>query len=426
MASCIPTEGSFKQNYARNFQKENVIFIKGVALNSVEYGRYIKVIEDLKGNFKGDSIILVWGAENPNCEEAYISNNKVDYLLEYQEHDTLIMLVKPVNYVYCIEVVNGYATFDCAYSVLKLSNGYVTGRINPYIQGESWQNITMSWEEALRFLSNDGYVNAFEADSVVWRSVLELNAQGIVNPITETVLYGDTIINEVKWKIVNQLWGFGGRKALVRTEEKKVFLIPYPGYEEYWEYLQKETLIYDFSLDVGDSFDFAGAFGIQTVISTDSIELNDGRKYKKLYFSHSWLNCVEGLGSDVFEPFFFLTNGISTSMPNFSTLMCCHVNGELLYMNPDYSDCEGNRVSNDVIVNPNPKPSVVFTNGSLRVAFDNKAPFDVAVYNLQGMLLAQAKNNRNEMLANLDNLPQGVYIVSVSSGSFVYSEKIVK
>ena len=56
---------SFKENYVSNIQKNEVFFIKGVALEIFEYGRTIKVIEDLKGNYTGESSIFVWGAGNP-------------------------------------------------------------------------------------------------------------------------------------------------------------------------------------------------------------------------------------------------------------------------------------------------------------------------------------------------------------------------
>ena len=272
--------------------------------------------------------------------------------------------------------------------------------------------------------SKDGFLNAFDADSVLWRSCLEFNISGFENPIIETVLSGDTTINGVKWKILNQSWG---SKGLLRTEDAKVIFFPYPGFEVYWERLiEEETTVYDFSLDVGDSFNFVGLFGTVTVIATDSIVLNYGRKHKKLFFSNPLLNCIEGLGSDLFHPFFFLTRGMTTSMPNFATFMCCHVNGELLYMNPAFLDCEGNRVSNEMIGKPAPKSTIVFDNGRLRVTRDDDALFDVAVYHMQGKLLAQAKNNRNEWLVHLEHLPKGVYIVRISSENVAYSEKIVR
>ena len=65
-AGCIET--SFKENYLNNFNKKEILFIKGIALDVFEYGRKIKVIENLKGNFAGDSSIFVWGASHPSNE----------------------------------------------------------------------------------------------------------------------------------------------------------------------------------------------------------------------------------------------------------------------------------------------------------------------------------------------------------------------
>ncbi len=123
---------SFKENYAANSQDSAVFFIKGVALETREYGRKIKVIEDLKGNFTGESSILVWGSEYHPFDTLYwcIPNERPDTITQYPENDTLIMLVVKAKYNnYCIENPDHYGTMPCGYSVLKLSDGFVTGSI---------------------------------------------------------------------------------------------------------------------------------------------------------------------------------------------------------------------------------------------------------------------------------------------------------
>ena len=57
-ADCLAR--SFKDNYVDNFSKNEVYFIKGIALDIFEYGRTI-VIEDLKGNYIGESINFCLG-----------------------------------------------------------------------------------------------------------------------------------------------------------------------------------------------------------------------------------------------------------------------------------------------------------------------------------------------------------------------------
>ena len=149
-ADCIFGEKSFKENYLNNFQKDEVFFIKGVALEIYEYGRTIKVIEDLKGNFAGESFIFVWGGGFPSDDSGFIGfeTNRSDVITWYQENDTLIMLLgKPIVFEGGIETSEDYATLECTFSILKLSNGYVNGYIMTDIG-------TILWEELQELLLN--------------------------------------------------------------------------------------------------------------------------------------------------------------------------------------------------------------------------------------------------------------------------------
>ena len=157
---------SFKENYVSNIQKNEVFFIKGVALEIFEYGRTIKVIEDLKGNYIGESSIFVWGGGDPSEGSGFvcISNERSDNITQYQENDTLIMIVvKSYRYESCpIEDSNDYATIACAYSVLKLSNGFVTGHISAGIE-------TMLWEELQELLLNPTAIRSIEIQNNIYQ-----------------------------------------------------------------------------------------------------------------------------------------------------------------------------------------------------------------------------------------------------------------
>ena len=270
---------------------------------------------------------------------------------------------------------------------------------------------------------NDGFVNAFEADSAVWSYLLGWD---LGQSIYKMILYGDTIIDNTKWKIVTDL--FVG-KILVRTEGKKVIAKGHP--DSYILNISEEVTIYDFTLNVGDSVIAYYEHGYlikNEIIEIDSIVLNDNRKHKRIKFYSEHGALIEGVGcvSGPYEHplFMFIRGTIGTTIgPNF---VCCEVNGELLYKNPLYADCDGRRVNNETVSYLSPKASFFFTGRKLRVTFDDETPFDVEIYNMQGMMLLQFKNNRHELLANLDNLPRGVYAVRVNSGSYVYSDKIVK
>ena len=88
---------------------------------------------------------------------------------------------------------------------------------------------------------NDGFVNAFEADSAVWSYLLGWD---LGQSIYKMILYGDTIIDNTKWKIVTDL--FVG-KILVRTEGKKVIA---KGHPDSYILISEEVTIYDFTLNV--------------------------------------------------------------------------------------------------------------------------------------------------------------------------------
>ena len=143
---------SFKENYINSFNKDNVLFIKGVALDVVEYGgRKIKVIGDLKGNFEGDSTILVWGGGDP--PNGCITIERWDDLTKYKENDTLIMLIYTVDYEACFEKPGDYTTVTCSSSVLKESNGFLTG----YVDSWPWVETVITWEELQDLLTTSNH-----------------------------------------------------------------------------------------------------------------------------------------------------------------------------------------------------------------------------------------------------------------------------
>ena len=85
-----------------------------------------------------------------------------DIITQYQENDTLIMLVNPVIFENCIETFGDYTTIDCAFSVLKFSNGYVTGHINAGIE-------TMLWEELQKLLLNPTAIQSAKIENNIYQ-----------------------------------------------------------------------------------------------------------------------------------------------------------------------------------------------------------------------------------------------------------------
>lgn len=264
------------------------------------------------------------------------------------------------------------------------------------------------------------YVNAFKADSVVWKCYNENT-----HKFCETILHGDTVVDGKKWKIL-QSNCLIVLKGLIRTEGDKVLFTPYSGYENtvHQDYRkQKETVIYDFSLKVGESIPSAGLAPSGKVTKIDSVMFEDGHKHKRIHVGE-YYSYIEGLGNDRYSPFFMLAHALPT-MPSRPTFMCCHVDNRLLYRNPAFKNCDGQKVSNVIITGGLSEVKVWFSDGQLTVSLEDGRMFDVAVFNAQGMLVAQQQKNRYETRIPFGNEAKGVYFVRIQAGQAVATHKVV-
>ena len=151
----------FMDNFVDNFYCNEFYFIKGLAQNiEHEYGRNIKFIEDLKGNFPKDiTSFIAWGDGY-----TFVCLNRVDHLNMYENQDTLLMLLCPAIYLpkYLSDSVPplipfyekecDYTTMSCAHSTLKLENGNVSGYILPKTSDSLRIFTTMPYSELIKLL----------------------------------------------------------------------------------------------------------------------------------------------------------------------------------------------------------------------------------------------------------------------------------
>jgi len=125
--------------------EEDLFFIKGEVLDTVEHSLRIGLIDDLKGSFPQNiSTFTVWGAGRYSY--FFISDNRSDRLtIDWEVGDTLLMFLTPVNRerveatlnMCCmpeetrsrwIERPGDFRTLGCLPSVAKLSENYVSAR----------------------------------------------------------------------------------------------------------------------------------------------------------------------------------------------------------------------------------------------------------------------------------------------------------
>ena len=130
--SCMVS--SFLEGVSMYSNDNNTYIIKGIVSNKTETGLNIRLVEDLKGNFpKNVNTFFVWGGAN-----TFIESHILDNLLMYNKQDALIMHLTPALVLPAEMIPEGhtwlgkqgdYSPLNCAYSVVKLSDDYVTGYI---------------------------------------------------------------------------------------------------------------------------------------------------------------------------------------------------------------------------------------------------------------------------------------------------------
>lgn len=177
--------------------------------------------------------------------------------------------------------------------------------------------------------------------TLVYGASIIFNIPSLVK--TEYVYFeGDSTIAELSYKKVfscdDKLHKNIKYEGLIREQNKKTFFIPANSDVEY--------LLYDFSLELGTNFEYWHPRGKESellyVKNIDSIEVN-GSKRKRIQITLSpdseWIldTWIEELGSlsGILYPCYpvFLPPG------GVKSLLCYHKNNELIYINPDYSEC---------------------------------------------------------------------------------------
>ena len=133
---------SFIEGVSRYLHNDDVYVIKGIALEAYGYGRYIKLVEDFKGNFPtNDSIFMAWGNSGSGI---IVGDARGHYLAgQYDKDDILIMLLTNIYdeqleryweiYKYKLgafpEKPGDFRTIGCTFCVLKLSGDFITGQV---------------------------------------------------------------------------------------------------------------------------------------------------------------------------------------------------------------------------------------------------------------------------------------------------------
>lgn len=229
--------------------------------------------------------------------------------------------------------------------------------------------------------------------------------------------YGDTIISNQTYKKVYKSeeeipinWEYEG---CIREEEQKVWYFP--------QYGNEETLIYDFTLNIGDTVTILG-WEPMVVDSISQIEIN-GEDRKQIYFS-TWgqfiEHWIEGIGSN----FGILQSGTSLVVGWYTRFLCMLEDGELIYMNPNYNSCylintEIEEINNSIIkIYPNPAKDKIYINNTENIKIES-----ISIIDLKGKNIMKFERNKTEL--DLSGISTGIYLLKLTYGNEIIIKKIV-
>ena len=278
---------------------------------------------------------------------------------------------------------------------------------------------------------------SYLADSTYWRKVHVQTMGGSPSVVREYQMYtlGDTIIEGKTYlKLYNDAFYFRYCGA-VREEAGKV----YSRLQEHESRTDEEVLLYDFTLEEGETFNTNTPVGIMSgegwvVRKVDTIIIENGEKRKRIHFDDEnvWIEGIGNLNGFDDHVISHATNGVV------SYLKCSGIKNEVLYRNVNYcNNCpctlnipnpgasifNVNAEKSDAIVSPNPVEDKV----TILVPVNNNESYTYRLFDQTGKLLHEIETNSNIYTLDMSFcISGGVYLLSVEAGNQKYQNKLLK
>ena len=232
--------------------------------------------------------------------------------------------------------------------------------------------------------------------------------------------YGDTIIESLTYKKLyrsneaNPLnWTLD---SFMRENDKKVW------YKHFSD--DNEILMYDYSLEVGDSIlDYSGTtYLIIDSTGYETIGQDERKKYYLSsidmpdYYHETW---IDGIGSNKG----ICWAGSVLLVGGWSWFLCLSENGELVYMNPNYNSCYLiTEITETELPNINiyPNPS----GEKMRIDYNRSFSIEsIMVTNINGQLIKTFDSKKSEL--DISDIPSGLYFLKISFENGSLTKKII-
>jgi hypothetical protein len=279
------------------------------------------------------------------------------------------------------------------------------------------------WSEEYWFSSENKYsIHSYERFAINGEDTL------INNKVYKKLyLFYDTIFNS------NTAIYLGG----IREENKKIYYLGDTVHQgkpltDYYGFNQ-EILLYDFSLNIGDTLPTVATTPCNFIISPTFVTEIDtvliGNKFRKVFkFNTYGVSWAEGIGNiSIFGDagLLFCIAPHPTKGDWGNHLICFKQNDTIIYFNNNYSECmplninENNVMNENIVVSPNPATNyLTIKSGIIQ-------PFTFQLYNMQGTALLAGKTSNTQTELNVANLPRGLYVLKIITNNQSVAKKIV-
>jgi hypothetical protein len=245
-------------------------------------------------------------------------------------------------------------------------------------------------------------------------------------------VYGDTTINNQMYNkiylIVNDsilnINHMNYYAAIRESSAKQVFV-------KLTDYID-EILIYDFSLEIGDTIHSNSPYGYlkfptNTISDIDTIELENNQFRRRFRLNDSGEYWIEGIGSTNGLLYPILESIIGTACD----LLCFKQNDTTIYLNnPECDKCFCSlataipnlaKKNNSLKIYPNPGKTEIF----IEPPFE-KGMSTIDLYNSNGNLINTIRASSFPLKLKIKDLPFGIYFIRVIRGELIYEQKFIK
>ena len=190
---------------------------------------------------------------------------------------------------------------------------------------------------------------------------------------------------------------------------------------------ESEELLYDYDLEEGEYFLDETDHPMRVTEVTIITDLN-GVSRKKISFNFLGLPSahevwIEGIGSDRGFMHVGQWEAAHDSEGEMYHMLCYHVNDDVIYVNPEYNDCdiddvEENTVGNSISIYPNPANEVI------KILNDNNLSITgIEIIDLTGRIVLSTEKCED---INISELAEGQYFVKIIGETTIVKKLFIK